>query len=103
MSELLPCPFCGGAARDAEPHNKRCSPRIECSKCYIGISAMNCESERSEAVDAWNTRATQHLPSENEALAILLKEYKDWYYATGNVQESMTEAYRALLKHLKGE
>lgn len=36
---------------------------------------------------------------EDEAVRLLFDTYKEWYYATGNVQESITEAYSELLKH----
>ena len=64
MTELKPCPFCGGEAviEIVEPHshilatfmpNYGGGAFIECQKCTCAISAETKE----EAVEAWNRRA----------------------------------------------
>lgn len=59
MSELKPCPFCGGSnvfLRDYDPNNIW----IECDDCQVGTLAIGWP----ECVVAWNTRATLDDPVE---------------------------------------
>ena len=53
MSELLPCPFCGGKAHTIEParYGKSWGVRCECG-AFLGF-----EQTEAEAIAAWNTRA----------------------------------------------
>ena len=53
MSELLPCPFCGGDAHTIEParYGKTWGVRCECG-AFLGF-----EHTEAEAIEAWNTRA----------------------------------------------
>lgn len=58
MSELKPCPFCGG---DLLVVNDRgdggCEPllyRPQCQKCGVGLGGFNT---RAEAIATWNRRA----------------------------------------------
>ena len=54
MSELKPCPFCGG---EAEFHIYGRSCNVVCSRCQIGTRLEHID-EYEVAVSAWNTRAT---------------------------------------------
>ena len=57
MTELLPCPFCGGEAIAwSEPDNVEGEYAyiIGCAKCDASIGF--CETE-AEAIKTWNTRA----------------------------------------------
>ena len=59
MSELLPCPFCGG---EAEVLNDLRKPEfypfsVHCTEC---ISWSNTYSTEAEAIAAWNSRADYH-------------------------------------------
>jgi len=53
MSELEPCPFCGGEAHTIEParYGKPWGVRCECG-AFLGF-----EYTEAEAIEAWNTRA----------------------------------------------
>lgn len=59
MSELLPCPFCGGEANLDEltptPYNDQHSTyySVGCINCGIGFY----ENTEDEAIAAWNSRA----------------------------------------------
>lgn len=58
MSELLPCPFCGGEAEAVHEINGMWT--VECVKCGALV----------DGIEAWNTRA----PMSYEDLKILLDE-----------------------------
>ena len=51
MSELKPCPFCGGEAELHGFHDLYWV--VECVRCYA--SANDCDTEQ-DAIEAWNTR-----------------------------------------------
>ena len=64
MSELLPCPFCGGEAEVRTRKNRGSMEgqtlyRIRCSNCHIGQLKWSACLEGHEwgAIEAWNTRA----------------------------------------------
>lgn len=60
MSELLPCPFCGGKAdvmltqgRYGQSYNIHHESIGKCPAAYVGM--MNFAA-KAEAVESWNTR-----------------------------------------------
>lgn len=60
MSELLPCPFCGGEANTLHrPHVIDCRYSVGCNddECrgFIGLSWLY--KTEAEAIAAWNSRA----------------------------------------------
>ena len=65
---LLPCPFCGGAARLLYSNDNHHRPYVECGRGYLGSRpGIPCPGTRmymwnykteEEAIAAWNTRAT---------------------------------------------
>lgn len=58
MSELLPCPFCGGEAEPFNPFdNADGTWCVLCSEC---ASATGFEQTEAEAIAAWNTRVDYH-------------------------------------------
>ena len=75
MSELKPCPFCGGEAniKNMDLHTRdgsiRAYWRVKCSKCQTekGYTSIYCLRDddtlfvafdgRKRAIDAWNRRA----------------------------------------------
>ena len=55
MSELKPCPFCGGEAEPFNPfENTEGTWCVLCSDC---AAATGFEQTEAEAIAAWNTRA----------------------------------------------
>ena len=53
MSELKPCPFCGGKANKVKFGQIQ---MFECKKCRAVVSFCGAESE-PKATKAWNRRA----------------------------------------------
>ena len=74
MSELKPCPFCGGDAEITRYGTSRYSTQYECTDC-------GCQLETGETFnhgEAWNTRDTDQLIAEacdkqNKAIEIGLE------------------------------
>lgn len=56
MTDLKPCPFCGGKAR-VRVSDSISVMRIECTECHVATTTFIADSiGESEAVEAWNTR-----------------------------------------------
>lgn len=53
MSELLPCPFCGGKPTAIETHPGR--GELYCGKCDLVMCGDNAKTPE-ELTQAWNTR-----------------------------------------------
>ena len=53
MSELKPCPFCGGEA-ELMVGKYYGTKWVECKTCHAESDAFDT---RAEAIDAWNRRA----------------------------------------------
>ena len=56
--ELLPCPFCGGEAKNQSTGYG--DYRVYCGKCEC--STVRWSSSKEKAIAAWNRR-TQHSPT----------------------------------------
>lgn len=54
MSELKPCPFCGGEAYIQGGENEDCPWFIDCNKCQCEIEYFSVTKQ--QAIDAWNER-----------------------------------------------
>jgi Lar family restriction alleviation protein len=84
MSELKPCPFCGGKAIGAPSCRPEWVYEIKCTDCGAKIKKLAiCPScARREAIEAWNTRA--------ERTCIVLEEFGGDYVcdACGEVLRS---------------
>ena len=68
MSELKPCPFCGGEAEKRYGHDidNNISYAVICSVCHTGIFKANTGQNEwdaygsmHEAIEAWNRRAKE--------------------------------------------
>ena len=53
MSELKPCPFCGGEAKFETHDGAACA--VVCQTCRCGTSTV-CFDDGMQAVAAWNSR-----------------------------------------------
>jgi Lar family restriction alleviation protein len=56
MSELKPCPFCGGAAEADYGYYDYNLHGVHCSECGAYVSTMKDDPE--DAAQMWNRRAT---------------------------------------------
>ena len=56
MSELKPCPFCGGEAEFLVYEYSVNSGTVECKSC---ATTSNLITDRESAIKAWNTRANE--------------------------------------------
>lgn len=73
MSELLPCPFCGGEAEKLTSSDGFTS--IGCLRCNPIFGVMIQRSSEAEAIAAWNTRA--------ERTCRIVKTWSDSDYMDG--------------------
>lgn len=86
MSDLLPCPFCGGEAkyysRDNNGGGFGQNPTdhwISCEQCY---ASMGLFDNRKEAIAAWNRRAPAWQPiatAPKDGRSVLLWGKVTWY------------------------
>ena len=71
MSELLPCPFCGGKAFADGEHSWW---QVACNNCGAVVDNMGENYSTEENADkAWNTR---HQPEVNDVALAIMKEGK---------------------------
>ena len=60
MSELKPCPFCGGEAfvteylYSCDPTSRATTHAVECNGCHTTTFEFD---SKEEAIEAWNRRA----------------------------------------------
>ena len=74
MSELLPCPFCGGEKQETYSRYYGLESHIERTMCACGAGAPE-RGSHIEAEDTWNRRAL--LPRER-ALVEAAKDVLNW-------------------------
>lgn len=68
LTELLPCPFCGGEADTMTPEaDDMRAATVMCMGCYC--TGKECETE-AQAIAAWNRRASQAAPAHEDDLAV---------------------------------
>lgn len=61
MSELKPCPFCGGEAKiesesDQMGHLMLTGYIVKCSRCWCAPKPNNYDGNIQNVIDRWNTR-----------------------------------------------
>lgn len=57
LPPLLPCPFCGGAARIAFEEYDFNGAQIECKECHASGGHHSDDKHGDAAADSWNRRA----------------------------------------------
>lgn len=82
MSELLPCPFCGGEADlidMSDAYERECWVAHQCPS---GASAETYSYETAaEAIAAWNTRAVETCSVVASYSPSDINEEAEWYFA----------------------
>lgn len=74
MSELLPCPFCGGEAEKLTSTDGFTS--IGCLNCNPFLGVMVQRGTEAEAIAAWNTRAERTCKWELEHSGTLYDKWR---------------------------
>lgn len=83
MSDLLPCPFCGGEARYYHRPDTTGWSNTEWVSCVGDCGASTCMHEtKEEAIAAWNTRNDDLVQA---AVAAALREAADAVYKWGDI------------------
>jgi len=88
---LLPCPFCGGEARLAEPASGKLY--IACQKCFSAGGIFGPDAA-ADATAAWNTRSSEQRAS--SAGEVAGESYLEFQHRRGrlpNLIESAIEIY----------
>ena len=103
MTELKPCPFCGGDDLSLDNLGDDNSWNIECNNCDMGQHAVHTELG---AIAAWNTRTTDteltRLKRQVEVLSRGLRGLRET--TTDNISEVRAEnALAAADRIAKGE
>ena len=70
MSELLPCPFCGGEANVIDHHNDDGSVSVGCNNdTCLGFSGLGwLYKTEAEAIAAWNSRAERTCKNKSKSV-----------------------------------
>lgn len=81
MSELKPCPFCGGEANVIDHHNDDGSVSVGCNNdTCLGFSGLGwLYKTEAEAIAAWNTRAERTCKIESSYLNDFTSNHECWY------------------------
>ena len=76
MSELKPCPFCGGTVYHIEPEYAHIEDYIRCDECDFDMP----NGQQFPCIHKWNTRTPQWMPIESlmESDGIVLL-WSDWF------------------------
>ncbi len=74
MSELKPCPFCGGEANSEIDDYGMCTEHfVECLSCVARTSTYDSPKE---AITAWNTRAKTEAEKKIEQIRACIESYR---------------------------
>ena len=88
MSELKPCPFCGGGASIKRSHDDDMTLwiKIECNKCGATTRGNWCREDcplfYQERRDEWNTRTPQWQPNAEEVLMKLKRLWNAGWFTS---------------------
>lgn len=108
MSELKPCPFCGGEAHIAENVGYRgdIAYTVNCNAVYGCIASDSglWYSSREAAVEAWNTRAWTVADNDAEVLGdVTLGLFRDLMAADPETAKLWARSWPELLGEVVSE
>lgn len=112
MSELKPCPFCGGKARiDTEYdmdgfgnfHKVECSDCGASSKPHFATQGNECPQYYQEVRDDWQNRTDDKLKEENTKLKEMLKEIKHNFEVGNSDHHEINDEMIPRIKQLLGD
>lgn len=90
MSELLPCPFCGGEARTAvKSYGDTHYWRIYCDVIGCAFGSSGVYHSEAEAIAAWNTRASGSETANDRAVAAMNKAAGNWAKADAELRKAL--------------
>ena len=91
MSELKPCPFCGGEVKVSKISRYSQKHQVACYSQACAAQPSIVESKKSVAISVWNTRTPQsewisvsdRLPSDDRTVSLLFSEGVFYGYGYG--------------------
>ncbi len=78
MSDLLPCPFCGGEASAVEDTSHSTAYAVGCFNGACALEPYVWDTSKAVAIAAWNRRALPATDARAEALKEAEKALRDW-------------------------
>lgn len=103
MSDLKPCPFCGGEASIFEDSSHSTAYEVACFNGDCKVEPHVWEETKSVAIDAWNTRTIDPAAIWREAIeaaAAAIDVDEAGYYCIPSYEDA--HALNRQIEHCKG-